>query len=139
MPFKRCGYIVPEADVIQWANRTMNAPILENTEPWPWLYMPAVGKAFDAHPKDLKESFGEVFPVGTFIVVGIPSTVEPGQRTAMYFFVRAAGDSEHGTPEFREWQWTEKEIDRKIKGILEEVLELKPIGIAGGYYVDACM
>lgn len=101
--------------------------------------MPGVRKASDAHPKDLKESFGEIFPFGTFIMVSIPSTVESGEREAMYFFVRAAGDSEHGTPEFREWQWTEKEIDRKIKGILEEVLELKPIGIAGGYYVDACM
>lgn len=65
--------------------------------------MPAVRKAFDAHP-DLKESFGEIFPFGTFIIVTIPSTVEPGKREAMYFFVRAAGDSEHGTPEFREWQ-----------------------------------
>ena len=35
----------------------------------------------------------------------------------MHFFVRAASDSEHGTPEFREWQRTEKEMDRKIKGI----------------------
>ena len=43
----------------------------------------------------------------------------------MYFFVRAAGDSEYGTPEFREWRWTEKEIDSKIKGILEEVLGLR--------------
>ena len=126
MPFKRCGYIVPEADVIKWANRTKNIPPLaENAEPWPWFYMPVVRKAFDAHPKDLKESFGEIFPSGTFIIVSIPSTVEPGKREAMYFFVRAAGNSEYGTPEFRERQWTEKEIDRKIKGILEEVLELK--------------
>ncbi len=84
--------------------------------------MPAVEEAFDAHPKDLKESFREIFPLGTFIIATIPSTIEPGKREAMYFFVRAAGDS---TPEFREWRWTEKEIDRKIKGILEEVLELK--------------
>ena len=126
MPFKRCGYIVPEADVIKWATRTKNIPPLaENAEPWPWIYMPVVRKAFDAHPKDLKESFGEIFPFETFTIVSIPSTAEPGTREAMYFFVRAAGDSERGTPEFREWKWTEKEIDRKIKGILEEVLELK--------------
>ena len=87
--------------------------------------MPTVRDAFDAHPKDLKESFEEIFPLGTFVVVSIPSTVKPGQREALYFFVRAAGDPELGTPEFREWKWTEKEIDRKIKGILEEVLELK--------------
>jgi hypothetical protein len=97
--------------------------VSDRTEPW--LYMPSVRQAFDAHPKDLKESFGEIFPLGTFIIVGVPSTVEPGQKEAMYFFVRAAGDSEHGTLEFRKWQWTEREIDCKIKGILKEVLELK--------------
>ena len=125
MPFKRCGYIVPEADIIQWAHRTANAPIFENSEPWPWFYMPAVRNAFDAYPKEFKESFGEVFPLGAIDIVTVPSTAEPGQRTAMYLFVRAAGDSEHGTPEYKEWKWTEKEIDRKIKGILEEILELK--------------
>ena len=126
MPYKRCGYIVPEADVIQWANRTMNVPVLEeNAEPWPWLFMPAVEKAFDAHPKDLEESFGEIFPHNFFTLIGMPSMTEPGKREAMYFFVRAAGDSEHGTPEVREWRWTEKDIDRKIKGILEEVLQVK--------------
>ena len=124
MPFKRCGYIVPEADVIQWANRTMNVPISERPESW--RYIPAVRKAFDAHPsKDFKESFAEVFPYGTFTAVGIPSTDEPGRQKAMCFFVRAAGEPGYGTPEFKEWQWTEKDIDRKIKGILEEVLELK--------------
>lgn len=31
--------------------------------------MPAVKKAFNAYPKDLKESFGEVVTLGTFIIV----------------------------------------------------------------------
>jgi hypothetical protein len=44
MPFKPCGHIVPEADVIQWVNRTMNVPISENAEPW--FYMPTVKEAF---------------------------------------------------------------------------------------------
>ena len=70
--------------------------------------MPAFKEAFNVH-KDLKNP--------SKIIVSIPSAVEPGRRKALYFFVRAAGDSEHGTPEFREWQWTEKEIDRRIKGI----------------------
>jgi hypothetical protein len=76
MPYGRCGpYIVPETDVVRWANRTKNIPILaENAEPWPWFYMPAVEEAFDfdAHPKDLKESFKEIFPFTTFTIVGIP-------------------------------------------------------------------
>lgn len=47
-------------------SRTKNIPILgENAEPWPWFYMPAVEEVFDAHPKNLKESFGEIFPLGT--------------------------------------------------------------------------
>lgn len=32
MPFKRRGNIVPEADIIRWANGTTNIPISENTE-----------------------------------------------------------------------------------------------------------
>ncbi|KAG5634055.1 hypothetical protein H0H81_003592 [Sphagnurus paluster] len=120
MPFKRCGYTIAEADIIQWAKTTTNAEAAG-----PWHYLPAIRKAFDAHPKDLKESFAEIFPTTTFNIFSIPSTVEPGQREGICFFVRAAGDSEDGTPEFKEWQWTEKPIDRKIKGILEEVLGLK--------------
>jgi hypothetical protein len=46
----------------------------------------------------------------------------------MYFFVRAAGNAESRTPGYNEWLFTEKEIDRKIKGILEEVLGLKLSG-----------
>jgi hypothetical protein len=91
----------------------------------PWLYESAIRDAFDAHPKEFKESFREVFPHDTFTAFTIPSTVKPGERETMYFFVRTAGNPENGTPEYKEWQWTEKEIDRKIKGILEEVLGLK--------------
>jgi hypothetical protein len=91
----------------------------------PWLYESAIRDAFDAHPKEFKESFKEVFPRETFTAFTIPSTVKPGERETLYFFVRAAGNPESSTPESKAWDWTEQEIDRQIKGILEEVLGLK--------------
>jgi hypothetical protein len=61
MPYKRCGYIVAEADVVQWGNSRMTH-VPEMAEYKPWLYALEIKKAFDAHPKDVKESFDEIFP-----------------------------------------------------------------------------